>query len=499
VTELGMFTITLLIFGPLLSGVLGFFLDRRLFSDVLSIALPIVLLALLAPLSGQVLTTGPLVISLGGHPVAMGINLYLDGLSLAMLWLSCLLALLVGAHAIAWMRAKTPGAGGDYRPLWLLLWSGLNALFLSGDLFNLYVTLEITTLAAVPLVLISLGRAALDAGMRYLVFALVGSILFLMGVALVYGGEGLLSMPLLAEVGPEGSAMVLALLLMTLGLAMKAALFPVHGWLPLAHSIAPSPASALLSAIVAKAAAYLVLRLWLGPMESVATAQLAQAMGVLGALGILYGSIQALRVNKLKAIIAYSTIAQLAYLLLVIPIALDASDSNAWNGVIYHALTHGLAKAALFLAAGNLILVLGNDRLESLAGCDRILSKNVLVIAIAGVAIAGLPPTGGFIAKWWMISAALSSGQWWWAIIIVLGGLLAAAYVFRILAHAFFTTGSERTQSVQNSRQVLNRALVWPPMILALLALGLGFSGNLLAPFLAVGYEGMSLSGEVLP
>jgi len=487
--EFGPVMVTLLVFGPLLAGVLAFLLQRPLLTDYLGLGLATLFLALLIPFSGLVLIEGPLLYRLGGHPSGIAIPLQVDGLSLAMLWLSSILALAVTIHARAWLGLKQLPSGGEYGVLWLLLWSGLNALFLSGDLFNLYVTLEITTLAAVPLVILSRGAGPLDAAQRYLFFALVGSILFLLGVALIYGHVGTLSLSLLAEMGVSGPAATAALLLMTAGLAMKAALFPVHGWLPLAHSAAPSPASALLSAIVAKAAAYLILRLWLGPLSEAWTPILAQGMGALGAAGIVYGSIQALRQTRLKPVIAYSTVAQLGYLLLLIPLA----SLMAWNGVIYHALSHGLAKAALFLAAGNLILVLGNDRLSSLAGCDRMLSKNILAIGIAGVSIAGLPPTGGFIAKWWMISAALESGQWWWAVVISLGGLLAAAYIFRILRHAFYRPDPYAETPLRQSGGKLSRALVWPPVALALLAVGLGFAAELLAPFLAVGAPGGGL------
>nr|WP_301288358.1 proton-conducting transporter membrane subunit [Natronospira proteinivora] len=475
--------VTALIFGPLLTGVLAFLLQRPAVADYLSILIATVFLALLIPFSGLVLLEGPLLYQLGGHPEGIAIPLQVDGLSLAMLWLCSILALVVAIYARAWIRQQKPAAGGEYRVLWLLLWSGLNALFLSADLFNLYVTLEITTLAAVPLVILSRGAAPLDAAQRYLFFALVGSILFLLGVALIYGHAGTLSFSLLAESDVSGPAATAALLFMTAGLAMKAALFPVHSWLPLAHSAAPSPASALLSAIVAKAGVYLILRLWLGPLAEAWTPSLAQAMGLIGAIGILYGSYQALRQNRLKRVIAYSTVAQLGYLLLLIPMA----SLMAWNGVIYHALSHGLAKAALFLAAGNLIMVLGNDRLRNLAGCDRMLSKNIMAIGIAGVSIAGLPPTGGFIAKWWMISAALEQGQWWWALLISLGGLLAAAYIFRILRHAFFLPDPYAESPLREADGKLSRALVWPPVILALLAVFLGFAGELLAPFLEIG------------
>ncbi|WP_406672768.1 complex I subunit 5 family protein [Natronospira sp.] len=481
-TELSILLPVLMVFGPLLLALLVFLAQWQRSADWLGMGLGLILLALVTPFSGAVLLEGPLEMQLGGHDRGLAIPFYVDGLTLAMLWLNTLLFLFIQVYAGAWLQLKQPAPAAEFRPLFLLLWSGLNALFLSGDLFNLYVTLEITTLAAVPLVILSHGHAAMAAAMRYLLFALVGSIIFLLGVALVYAQAGLLSLPLLQEQAEPHPALTVALLAMTAGVAMKAALFPVHAWLPEAHASAPSPASALLSALVAKAAAYLILRLWMGPLEAQWTPAMAQLMGALGAAGIIYASIQALRQTRLKRVIAYSTVAQLGYLLLLIPMA----SVLAWNGVIYHALTHGLAKAALFLAAGNLIMVLRDDSLRNLAGCDQVLSKNILVIGLAGVAIAGLPPTGGFIAKWWLISAALESGQWWWAVVIGLGGLLAAAYIFRILSYAFFSPDPHQETPIHQAQGQLTRALVWPPVILAFLAIALGMAGGLLAPFLEI-------------
>ena len=478
--------LTFLVFGPMLAGVATFLLPRNSVADGLAILFGILQLIVLVPLGGALVIDGPQILALGENALPLGIPLYVDGLALAMLWLTGLVGLATSVYASGWLRAVEHPSGHEYRSVALLLWAGLNALFMSGDLFNLYVALEITTLASVALVALSRGAHALAAAVRYLYFALVGSILFLLGVALVYAETGLLALPELAQHPDWGPGRFVALAAITAGLAMKAALFPLHGWLPRAHSAAPAPASALLSALVAKASAYLVIRLWTGAFDGIWTPDLGQALGAVGAAGILFGSVQALRQDRLKPVIAYSTIAQLGYLLLLVPLA----SLLAWQGVIYHAVVHGLAKAALFLAAGNLILGIGHDRLSGLAGCDRTLSKNLLAIAVAGVCIAGLPPTGGFIAKWWLISAALEQGQWWWAILIAGGGLLAALYLFRVLSFAVLNPSPESSGPLQVSQRHLDRAMLWPPMLLAFAALMLGFAGELFAPFLAVGAPG---------
>jgi multicomponent Na+:H+ antiporter subunit D len=473
-----------LVFGPLLAALFAWLVPQRRLHDGVAVGLATGLLAALGWLTDVLLVRGPARIALGGHAAPVGIELAVDGLTLVMLWLTGIVALAVNLHATAWARGSTGGhLGTTFRSLWLLLWSGLNALFLSADLFNLYVTLEIATLAAVPLVVLSRGAEAVAAAARYLYFALAGSILFLLGVALVYAETGLLGLAALREAQWSGPGALAALAAMTLGLAIKAALFPVHGWLPRAHASAPSEASAVLSALVAKAGVYLVLRLWLGPFEGHYGSALAQGLAAVGAAGILYGSLQALIQPRLKLVVAYSTIAQLGYLLLALPLA----SLLAWQGVLYHALAHGLAKAALFLAAGNLIRVVGNDHLELLAGGDRRLALNLAAIGLAGVSLAGLPPSGGFIAKWWLLSAALDGGQWWWALVIALGGLLSAAYVFRVLRYGLLSPDPRSGGALHHSEGRLPGIMLWSPLALAIGAIALGFAGAALAPMLAIG------------
>ncbi|MEX2497679.1 MAG: proton-conducting transporter membrane subunit [Wenzhouxiangellaceae bacterium] len=476
---------TALLLGPLICGLLVYLLPWPRFRDAAPIVLSAGLLVVLWYLSGEMLGTGPVTLALGGHFAPLGIELHVDALALAMLWLTGLVGLAVNVHITASVNLTERFGPEGFRILWLVLWSALNALFVAADLFNIYVLLELSAITAIALVAVSRGPEAVAAATRYLFFALAGSLFFLLGVALVYAKTGLLALRGLESLQWHGPASVFALGLMTLGLAMKAALFPVHAWLPRAHAIAPSAASALLSALVAKAGVYLVIRLWSGPFDGHWPEFLGQSMAVLGAAGIAYGSIQAIRQSRLKLVIAYSTVAQLGYLLLVLPLA----SVLAWHGVIYHALSHGLAKAALFLAAGNVIFMVGNDRLESLSRGDHRLAGNAMVMALAGVSLAGLPPSGGFIGKWWLINAALESGQWWWALVVGGGGLLTAAYVFRVLRYAMAEPHPDDGRPDLPVKR-LPRRMFWPPMLLALGAIALGFAGQWLVPILALGRPG---------
>ena len=478
---------TALVFAPLILALLLFVLPARWqlgrLAPLLAVLLALALLGALGVLSADLLAGGAHRLALGARAAPLGIELAVDGLSLAMLWMSALVALAVNLWAADWLRDPANQSQAAFRVIWPILWSGLNALFLSADLFNVYVTLEIVTLGAVALVVLTRGHAALHAAIRYLLFALAGSILYLLGVALAYGASGVLAFALLPAALPPSPSASTALLVITAGLAMKAAMFPVHGWLPPAHAAAPSPASAVLSALVAKAGAYLILRLWLGPFGAHWSDTLAQAMAAIGAAGIVYGSVQALRQTQIKRVIAYSTIAQLGYLPLLLPLASIA----AWQGVLYHALNHGLAKAAMFLAAGNLVHALGDDRIQAIRTPDRHAALNLAAIAIAGVSLAGLPPSGGFIAKWWLLEAAFAQGQWWWAIVILAGALLAAAYIVRLLRPALSSEAFADSAPPGTAHAPIGALRAWAPFALAALTIVLGFCGNALAPLLVLG------------
>jgi formate hydrogenlyase subunit 3/multisubunit Na+/H+ antiporter MnhD subunit len=379
-----------------------------------------------------------------------------------------------------------PGAVEKRAPFafWTLLLgisSALNAVFLGTDLFNLYVALELLTFAAVPLVCLD-GRAdTLAAALRYLVFALVGSLLYLLGTALLYGSCATLDITLLASrIRPEPAVRV-ALALMTVGLLAKTALFPLHVWLPPAHAGAPPPASAVLSALVVKASFFLVLRLWLDAMRGLPSEAAAQLLAGLGAAAIAFGSALALRQARLKLLIAYSTVAQLGYLFLVFPLA----GGDALCGGMLQAVSHAFAKAAMFMAAGLIAGALGHDRIEGFAGLGRALPTSVLALGLGGFSLMGLPPSGGFAAKWLLLSASVEAGQWWWAVVILVGGLLAGGYLFRILAPALAAPAEplELRAPVPRHRELVALAL-------ALCSVLLGFASPRLVEVIEVGRTG---------
>ena len=407
-------------------------------------------------------TDGPLRYAIGGWSAPLGIDLYADSMTGFLLVATSIIILSIAIYAPAYL-ART-GLRSSFWPLLLFLHAALNSVYLSADVFNLYIALELLSLSAVGLIAIADQPPALDAALRYLLASLVASLAYLLGVAFLYHAHGVLDLVALAAAGREHSTPAAALGLMVAGLLIKGALFPMHFWLPSAHSQAPSPVSALLSGLVVKAPFVVLLRLWFGPFVDAPQAA-ATLLGVLGAAAILWGSIQALRQERLKMLVAYSTVAQVGYLFLFFPLARSAGTLSA---VTVFIVGHALAKAAMFLAAGNIITSVGHDRIPELDRVAERLPLSLAAFGIAGVCVIGLPPSGNFVAKWLLIEAAFSSGAWGWAVVIVAGSLFAAAYVFRVLGHAFTPKhGLGRDAAVP-------AWMSWVPFVVALLALSLG-------------------------
>ena len=434
-----------------------------------------------AGIAARVHSNGPQLHAVGGWERPLGIALYADGLAALLLLMTAAIALGVALYARGYFSAEDR-RNSAFWPLMGFLVGAMNALYLSADLFNLYVTLELLGLAAVGLVALGGGSAALAAALRYLFAALLGSLLYLMGVALLYGAYGTLA---LSDLATQIDAVPLswsALALITVGLALKTALFPLHVWLPPAHGGAPAPVSALLSALVIKASFYLLLRLWYEVFGAAVTAPAAQALGALGAGAILWGSWLAFRQQQLKMLVAYSTVAQIGYLFLLFPLAADPIGAEAaWSGGVYQILAHAFAKAAMFLAAGAMVFAAGHGEIARFEGIGGHLPLALFSFALAAVSLMGLPPSGGFIAKWLLLDAALATGQWWWILVMILGGLLTAAYLFRVLRRAF------RPAPHEIALQEPPRMLAATAFALALVALTLGLWADGPLALLAIG------------
>ncbi len=431
----------------------------------------------------------------GGWEIPLGISLYADGLSMTMILMRAVTSLMISLYAMSYFTPSHGRHSGreseSFWPLWLLLWSTLNGLYLAADIFNIYVLLELIGIGAVALVTITGTRVVLVAGMRYLLANIMGSLSYLMGVAMLYATYDTLDLYTIGELIEPGRAGSMAFALMTLGLMVKTAVFPLHFWLPPAHSNAASPVSALLSALVVKGSFYVMLRFWFELYQNIITVNVGQLMGILGSMAIIWGSVQALRQKRLKLLVAHSTVAQLGYLMLIFPITVAVTPVigagietwvvEAGKGGVYHACSHMLAKASIFLASGVIIHAVGNDQLVSMRGLAERLPITTFALAMSGLSLMGLPPSGGFIGKWLLLHAALGSGQWWWTPIIMTGGLLTAAYIFLMLRYAF------RPSDASIPHRHVSIWMEMPAFILAAIAVLIGLMAYDLMDILSVG------------
>ncbi|MBE9527237.1 MAG: oxidoreductase [Proteobacteria bacterium] len=460
--------IIIIILLPLTGAIFSFLLPHWVKPLGIIFALSIVIAVL--GLGLQLLEQGAQRYEIGGWGAPLGIDLYADGLSLLLLMVTALSCLAISVYATGYFsRAYFKRSRAIYFwPLWMFLWAALNALFLSADIFNLYVTLELIGLSSVALIALAGGMDALTAAMRYLFVSLVGSLFYLLGVALLYHSFASLDIAILSQNTTSTPAVWVAMGLMSIGLLLKTALFPMHFWLPAAHVSAPTPVSALLSALVVKASFYILVRLWL-EVFPISNAALGNLLALLGCMAILWGGIQALRQTRLKMLIAYSTVAQIGYLFLAFPLA----SVIAWKGVFFLLLSHAIAKTALFMAAGNILHFGGHDRIENFDHVVQHQPLTSVAFALAGVSIIGLPPSGGFVGKWLLLDAAIQSSQWWLVIIMVIGSLLAAAYIFKVIGYAF-----TKSRMLHQTRKVPLR-MEWTALLLALMAIFLG----LIAPW----------------
>jgi formate hydrogenlyase subunit 3/multisubunit Na+/H+ antiporter MnhD subunit len=383
----------------------------------------------------QVVINGTQQLNLGGWETPLGIRFELGPLTALLLVFTALIHLLVAIYAQRSRHSQTRDT--DFWPLSCLLHASLGALWLSRDLFNWYVTLELLGLVAVAMVILS-GPRSHVAALRYLLLSLAASLCYLLGVALLYGQYGVLDIRALAGVTSNDQVTRLALLLLTLGLMVKAALWPLHQWLPAAHAAAPTAVSALLSALVVKGPLFILWMLW----DNVAPAELARQAGIFfavaGIAALVSGGLAALRTPWIKVLVAYSTVAQLGYALLALGLLLYWQDANMSIALWLFVIAHGLAKVSMFLAAGEMQATLGSRHVSALKGASQTMPVAMFAFAVAGGSLIGLPPSGGFVAKWVLLQPLfLEPARWPWALGVLLGTLASAGYVFRVVTIAF--------------------------------------------------------------
>lgn len=486
----GIEVLPLFILLPLSMAILCYLISNTKVTKWLSISTAIIqLLLALFTVTFMVSQQGASVsYAVGGWNAPLGISLTLNAFSSVMLVMLATVSLAIILYSANYF--KDIEQARQFWPLYWLMNTALCGIFLSGDLFNLYVMLELMGLTGVSLIAINKSQSAIKAAYQYLIVGLFGSLLFLFGVALIYRSYGVLDMALLSNMVKGNLLSQLALGFITVGLLLKTALYPLHFWLPDAHSSAPAPVSALLSSLVLKGTFYILFTLWFSILTPATTFVGASIIGALGAVAILWGSIKAFTTNRLKLLVAYSTVAQIGYLFLLFPL-MYKYPTKTFGAAAYFIVAHACAKAAMFMAAGNIQKISGHDEINRMSGIASNMPISIFIFAVAGVSLMGLPPSGGFIAKWLMFNSALESEQWWWIIFIVGGGLLSASYLFRVLNLAFTTPQIESEVHVRSTAESgLSSALV-----LAVITIIIGLNAMWILDIIDLGLESATFKG----
>lgn len=407
--------------------------------------------AMALTLTLDVQSAGELTYDMGGWPAPYGIELRIDAFNALVLLLTTgasMIALLSGRESLA--RDVDENRQPLFYAAWLIALAGLSGIAVTGDAFNVFVFMEIASLATYVLVAAGPDRRALTATFKYLVMGTVGATFYLIGVGLVYMMTGTLNFAdmeaRIAGVADQRPILVAAGFI-TVGLALKAAVFPLHVWLPNAYTHAPHVVTAFIAACSTKVAIYVLLRFDFFVFQGNLAGHVVQFAGFLAPLallGIVVGSVVAMVDGHVKRILAYSSVAQIGYILLG---ASFSSVAGLTAGIV-HLFNHALAKGALFLAVAALAMRVRNLRLDDIAGAGRRMPWTMAAFVVAGASLVGIPGTAGFVSKWLLLSAALEQGVLGAvAVLVVIASSLAAVvYVWRIVERAYFGTTATDAQ-----------------------------------------------------
>ncbi len=419
-----------------------------------------------------VLNSGPIQYYFGGWPPPIGIEYVLDPLSAFLTAVINGITFIVLINAGTIVKKEIPEHKRvPYYALVMLFLCGCNGIILTGDFFNLYVFLEISSLALYGMVAVGDKKSPISA-FRYLIMGTVGGGFYLLGVGFLYIHTGSLNMADINGILPilgTNPVVIVALSLMVLGLGIKMALFPLHGWLPDAYTHAPSASSSIMAPIGVKIGAYGILRILLfvfGLKFVTQVFPIAQIIAWLSAAGIIYGSIMAISQDEMKRMLAYSSISQIGY----IGLGIGLANPYGIIGAVLHILNHGLMKACLFLVAGNFRIKLGHSNIKNF---DDTLRKKMpwttAAFAVGALAMVGIPPTVGFFSKWYLALGTIENKSWHFLVVILLSSLLNAVYFFRIIEKIYFK--SHHGNQVNEEKQPIKRSEVTASMLVPTLVL----------------------------
>jgi multicomponent Na+:H+ antiporter subunit D len=389
----------------------------------------------------QVMSTGTIIYLLGGWDAPWGIEYRIDELNAFMLLIiSAVSTVVLFAAQTSISKEISPDKHTLFYILYLLSLTGMLGIVATGDAFNVFVFLEISSLSAYAMIALGKDKRALWAAYQYLIMGTIGATFILIGIGLMYQMTGTLNMEDLANRLPEvaqSRTVFTAYSFIIVGVCLKLALFPLHQWLPNAYAYAPSVVTALFAATATKVAIYLLIRFTFtifGLSFSFTTLPLQTLFMGLGLIGVFVASTVAIYQSNVKHIFAYSSIAQVGYMI----VGFSVSSVTGLTATLLHLFNHALMKSALFLALGAVMHRIGSVQLNQFQGLGRQMPLTMAAIVLGGLSLIGVPLTVGFVSKWYLLMALIEKGWWPVAVLVLLGSLLAIVYVWRIVEMAYF-------------------------------------------------------------
>ena len=426
---------------PLLGGVVCAFFQRGVWAWcvalVVSVAMPFVAAGLLI----QVLDGGPVSYAMGGWKPPIGIEYRVDVVNAFLLLLVSVMGAIIMPYAKRSIEKEIPAdRQAWFYSIYLLCLCGLLGMAISGDAFNIFVFMEVSSLATYSLIAMGKDRRALLAAYQYLIMGTIGATFYVIGVGLLYSMTGTLNLADMAgRLGDvQNSRTILAALaFLTVGISLKLALFPLHVWLPNAYAFAPSMVTAFLAATATKVAVYLILRYFFSVFGTVFVNKplpVAEIFLILSLAAMFGASIVAVFQDNVKRMLAYSSVGQIGYITLGIALA----NQTGLTGGIVHLFNHALMKGALFMAIGAVFYQIGSVKLDDIAGIGKRMPITMGAFVIAGLSIIGVPGTVGFVSKWYLVLGSFEHGWWWLAFLIVASSLISVVYIGRIVEVVWF-------------------------------------------------------------
>ena len=392
----------------------------------------------------MVMAKGTIHYWLGGWEPPWGIEYRVDHLNAIMLVLVSVLSMLVAVYSKKLVERELPEKTALFWSLFILLITGLLGICVTGDLFNLFVMLEVASLTGYALIAIGEKRA-LYASFRYIVIGTMGASFYLLGVGYLYITTGSLNMADLSKLLPliySSKAVLAGFIFILIGLSIKMALFPLHAWLPDAYTYAPSAVSAVVAPLMTKVMAYVIIRIMFTvfkPDFPVSVIRVTDLMVWLGSLAIIFGAVMALSQSDYKRMLSYVIIAEIGYIIGGIGVA----NATALKGAIFHIVNDAVMMACLFLVAGLVVYRTNGHRITDFKGIFREMPFTAAVFTVGALAVIGVPPTGGFFSKWYLLLGGIEAHQWGFVVALLVSTLVSVALFFRIFDRGLYTHAHE--------------------------------------------------------